>query len=216
MKTPQKFFGLLLVVILVVGLALSVSGASAQSGGNTTPTPLHQHRAQGNGNLMQGMPGDDTMWAAVAEALDIDVETLVAELRSGKTLEELAEEHNLDVQTLYDAQLAVMTEHMNAQVEAGHMTQEEADEHLAWMSEHVAEMPMMTGAGMGAHSMDEMMGMMEGAMHGQMSGGMHGMMGHMSHDEEEHEEHSETESHGMHNMMGKGMRGGMSHGGRGH
>lgn len=203
MKTQQKFLGLLMVVVLVVGLAISVSGASAQTAGEVTPEATPSTFNHGFNGV-----GHDEMLASVAEKLGIDVDTLNTELESGKTLEDLAKEYNVDVQTLYDAQLGVMTEHMDAQVAAGHMTQEEADEHLAWMSENMAEMPMLTGAGMGAHAMGEMMGMMEDMMHGQMSGGMHGMMmGHVSHDET---------SNGMHNMMGSGMRGGMSHGGRGH
>jgi hypothetical protein len=48
---------------------------------------------------------------------------------------------------VYDAAFAQAKEHLAQLVEAGTITQQQADEHLTWMHENIAEMPIFAGAG---------------------------------------------------------------------
>jgi len=129
--------------------------------------------------MMWGNWQDDSMWTAVANTLGIDVNTLFTELQSGKTLAQIAEERGVDVQTVYDATLTTMTDHMNAMVGAGAITQAQADTHLTWMRDNIAQMPMFNGTGFDQYPMGGMMGSYgPGMMSGMMGDGMHsGMMG---------------------------------------
>lgn len=189
MNRNQKVFGLALILIVIAAVAFGATGALAQQGGDTAPAPTQWG--------MRGMMQDDfqetPMWSAIADALGLDVDTLLSELHSGSSLPQIAEAHNVDIQHVYDAVLADMGEHMNEMVAAGFMTQAQADERLTWMRDHLAEMPMFAASGFGYGAMG---GMMSGGWN--MMGGMpmQGMMGMM----------------GMHNMMGQGMRGGMMSG----
>jgi hypothetical protein len=162
-----------LLIVLVVVLSVGAVAVFAQDDDDDTFTPFGM---MGRGGMMGGFhrmwEGDTPpMFAAVAEALGIDEETLYAELQSGKTISNLAEEYGVELESLSAAWLTTMTEHMNALVEAGVLTQEQADARLALMSEHFETMPMFTGN----HPMFGMMGGMHGGMWGQ--GGHHGPMG---------------------------------------
>ncbi len=189
MTTRQKLLGLALTLILITAIVAGTTGVLAQ---DVTPTPNAPSAPAYSWN-MHGMMWDnwqsDTMWTTVANALGIDVNTLFTELQSGTTLAQLAEAHGVDVQTVYDAALTIMTDHMNAMVEAGYISQIQADDRLAWMHDNMAQMPMFSTGGFSPCPMGGMMGsngsygmhggMMGGGMHGgMMGGGMHGgMMG---------------------------------------
>ncbi|MBK8023503.1 MAG: hypothetical protein IPK19_19240 [Chloroflexi bacterium] len=143
MMSNRKPLALVLVVLLIGAIAVGASGVLAQ---DTAP---------GFGWRHEGMMGSGpTMWSAVAEALDMDAEALWTALRSGQTLEAIAEAQGIELDAVYEAATATMTEHVNAMVEAGVITQEQADEHLAWMHDNLGQMPMMAmgescGMGMG-------------------------------------------------------------------
>jgi len=119
------------------------------------------------------------MWTAVAGALGIDVNTLFTELQSDSTLAQIAEAHGVDVQTVYDAALTVMTDHMNAMVTAGYITQAQADAYQVWMRDNMAQMPMFNETGYDPGIMGGMMGNYGwnggnygwNGMHGGMMGG---------------------------------------------
>ncbi len=174
-------------LIVVLGAAVAFGGynsVGAQGNGNTTPTP-YSPGMQGYGWNGQGMMGGNwqnhPMWTAVATALGIDVNTLFTELQSGKTLPQMAEAHGIDVQTVYDATLTAMTDHMNAMVASGYMTETQAQTQLTWMRDNIAQMLTFNGTGFGPCPMGGMMG-----NYGQ------GMMGYGMH----------------HNYMGQGMMNG--------
>lgn len=178
MTSKQRFTGLALVVVLVAAIAFGASSVLAQNDGNTPPTP-YPPGTPGYGWNMHGMMWDswqgDTMWTAVADNLGIDVNTLLTELQSGKTLAQIAEEQGFDIQVVYDAALTTMTGHMNALVESGYITQVQADTQLTWMRDNIAQMPMFNGTGFDQYPMGGMMG---GYGQGIMGYGMHsGWMG---------------------------------------
>ncbi len=189
MTLKQKFLGLTLAFILIVAIGVGASSVLAQNDGNTMPAPSPSGTSEYGWNMhgmMWGNWQDDSMRTAVANTLGIDVNTLFTELQSGRTLAQIAEERNIDVQTVYDAALATMTDHMNAMVGSGYITQAQADTQLNWMRDNITQMPMFNGTGFGP-------GMMDNGGHGMMGNGMHsGMMG----------------SYGP-GMMGNGMHGGM-------
>jgi len=172
--TSKQKFTVVLLTVLVAAVAFGAYKALAQDSGNATPTP-YSPGTPGYGWNIHGMmwdgPQNDPMWTAVARALDIDVNTLFTELQSGKTLAQIAEERGVDVQTVYDAALTTMTDHMNAMVGAGYITQAQADTHLTWMRDNMAQMPMFDSASFGFYPMGGMMGSYGPGMMG------HGMMG---------------------------------------
>ncbi len=169
------------ILILATVLALVAVGIFTVSAQNNTTTTTCPGTGQGrHGSMMGGfgmMAGsDDTMMAAAAKALGLDTTTFIQKLHSGTTLADLAKAQNVDVQSVYDAMLVTAKEHMDAQVKAGTMTQAQADEHLTWMKDNLANMPMFGGAG--NCTMGNGMGMGNGMMGHHGMGNGNGMMGH--------------------------------------
>lgn len=74
---------------------------------------------------------------STADLLGIDVETLQAGYADGLTLADIAEANGVDVQTVIDAKVESKTEHIDAAVEAGRLTDAEAAEKLADLEERV-------------------------------------------------------------------------------
>lgn len=170
MTIKQKFLGLTLALIVIAAIAIGATGVLAQDSGNATPIPYPTGTIGYTWNMYGMMWGNrqgDPMWTAVAGALGIDVNTLFTELQSGRTLAQIAEDRGVDVQTVYDAVLTIMTDHMNAMVTAGYVTQTQADTYQTWMRDHMAQMPIFADAGYGP-------GMMGGYGPGMMGQGMWG------------------------------------------
>ncbi len=84
-----------------------------------------------------GRPGFDG--EVLAGLLGIDVDTLRTELRSGKTVAEIATEQGVEVQTVIDALVAEARSHLELSVDNGRLTQEEADAKLAELTERITE-----------------------------------------------------------------------------
>jgi hypothetical protein len=80
------------------------------------------------------LPGTD-----VAELLGLTAEELRAELVDGKTLADVAEAQGVELDTVVEALLAPMAEKLAQAVEAGKLTQEEADEKLELMEDKVRQ-----------------------------------------------------------------------------
>ncbi len=161
MTIKQQFLGLALTLILVAAIAVGARSVLAQDSGTATPTPYPSGTPSYTWNMYGMMWGNrqgDPMWTAVADALGIDVNTLFTELQSGSTLPQIAEAHDVDVQTVYDATLTVMTDHMNAMVSEGYITQVQADAYRTWMRDNIGQMPMFNGTGFGPGMMGGMMG----------------------------------------------------------
>ena len=132
-------------VLAVAIVALGLAGyAYAQ-----TPTPPTTPfgpggRMGGQGGRMGGMMGGllatgqegpmhEYMLAAMAEALDMSVEDLQAELDAGKTMWQVAEAKGLSLEEFQTLMADARSEALKQAVEAGTLTQEQAD----WMLNHM-------------------------------------------------------------------------------
>jgi hypothetical protein len=145
---------LVLLIAITAVLAVGVFTVMAQDDEDTPPFGRgwrgHHGAMLGQGVHARMMLGEgQPMHATIAEALGIDTETLFAELRSGSTLAEIAEAQGVELQSVYGTVLARAEAHLSALVEAGRITQEQADARLALMQTHITEMPMLSGGGLG-------------------------------------------------------------------
>ena len=75
----------------------------------------------------------------LAGLLGLDVDTLRADLREGKTVAEIAGEQGVEVQTVIDSLVVEAKSHLDLSVENGRLTQEEADAKLADVSERITD-----------------------------------------------------------------------------
>lgn len=83
-----------------------------------------------------GMVGGDAIGVA-AETIGIEPSALLAALRDGQTVAEVAEANDVDPSAVVDAIVAAHMERLDQAVEDGSLTQEEADEIAAAMEERV-------------------------------------------------------------------------------
>ena len=77
--------------------------------------------------------------AAVAEFLDIEVEELREALQDGSTLGEIAEANGSSAEALIDHLVSQASERLDEKVAEGEITQAEADEKLAEITEKVTD-----------------------------------------------------------------------------
>lgn len=177
MKTQTWIFGASVVVLLI---AIALVAFSVLSPFALAQGPLNGPEfRQGNGPMMgrdfgfrSGMGprfGDgfragmgngwggpkNSLVAVAAEQLGLTRPELVAELQTGKTIAEVAAEHEVAVDTIVQAFLAPRAERLAELVADGQLTQEQADTILATMeakaTEHISEpwSPQGHGRGMG-------------------------------------------------------------------
>ena len=83
----------------------------------------------------KGGPGMDV----AAQALGMTADELHTALDGGQTLAQVAESKGVNVQVVVDALIASATNHINEKVASGELTQAEADEKLANVTERVTE-----------------------------------------------------------------------------
>jgi hypothetical protein len=120
------------VVLAAAGFGITTV-ASAHRGDSTKDqrivhvAPMHDRR---NGERLD----------AVSGLLGITSDELKTELRSGKSLAEIATEKGVDTQKVIDAIVAEMTEKVNEKVAEGRITQDQADTMLANAVERVTAM----------------------------------------------------------------------------
>lgn len=69
--------------------------------------------------------------AAAAEALNMTEAELIAELQSGKSIKQVADAKNVDIDTVTKAMVAAFKAHLDEEVASGEHTQAEADAKLA-------------------------------------------------------------------------------------
>lgn len=144
------------LALLLVGaalLAISAFVAVAQNDDDPTPPSYGWHGMMGMGYGMMESDDMDVMLNAVAQTLGIDAQTLVSELQSGKSFAQLAQVNDVDPADVWSAMQSEMQEHMQELVDAGTLTQAQADAHLAYMQSHWDDMPMFSGQGYGMMSM---------------------------------------------------------------
>jgi hypothetical protein len=93
-------------------------------------------RGEGEGPRHRAHRGID----AAAEALGITEEELHQALRDGATIAQVAGLQGVDVQVVIDAMVAEARAHLDEKVAEGTLTQEEADERLAEVTERITDM----------------------------------------------------------------------------
>ena len=74
-----------------------------------------------------------------AQALGMTADELQTALKGGQTLAQIAESKGVNVQVVVDALVASATNHINEEVASGELTQAEADEKLANVTDRVTE-----------------------------------------------------------------------------
>ncbi len=179
MSIKFKFMAVILTVLFAVAF---VVGAQAQSTDTSTPEPSGSTATWGMGRMRGGF-GSSPMFEAIAEALGLDAATLTSELQSGKTIAQVAEANHVELQTVYNAAMGVMEQHVSAMVTSGYLTQAQMDARLTWMRDNIAQMPMFSGQGvggrMGGWMHDDQSGWSMGGHRGNWNGGMMGRGGMM-------------------------------------
>jgi hypothetical protein len=123
-KTMKNKMSILIAGLLVALLVVGVIGATNAYAQAPLGADLHGGGPGGRGMGLAGLQ-------AAAEALDMTTDELITALRSGKTLEQIATEAGVDLQTVQDAIQAArateMRERIQQAVTAGTITQEHAD-----------------------------------------------------------------------------------------
>ncbi len=97
---------------------------------------FEQQRAEGKWRGHGGVRG---LLMVAAGELDMTPAELVAELRDGKTIAEVAEAQGVNVDDIVDAMVEKVGDRLDTAVENGRLTQEEADGRLAMFEEKVTE-----------------------------------------------------------------------------
>lgn len=102
----------------------------------------HGERGMGHGPRggFMGGNGPAEELAAAATALGVTQDELVASLRAGKSIAAVATDEGVSLQTVIDAIVAVEKTEIAAAVEAGRITQAQADEILPNVTAHVTDM----------------------------------------------------------------------------
>ena len=77
---------------------------------------------------------------AAATAIGVSVDDLRTALQSGQTIAEVAEANGVDSSTVVDAMVSAAQSHISEEVAAGNLTQEEADQKLADLEQHVTDL----------------------------------------------------------------------------
>ena len=132
------------LAVVLMGAAVVVPAFAQES------TPEAPFSCQGGGFGLGG--GSWTMFDTVAEALGLTPEEFFAELRAGKTMEEIAEEQGVEVEEVHDAINAARVEAMRERIEQavadGRISQEQAD----WLLEGLEQgfFPMIMGQSFGS------------------------------------------------------------------
>ena len=135
-----------LALVATASVALAFHGrGGAGSAASFTPSAL----CDGTGLQLGGGPmqGHDHLWslggpehslvAVTARTLNIDQQALVTELRSGKTLAQVAEEHHVALDTIITAFLAPRVEYLQARLADGTITQAQMDMLVTQMRTHL-------------------------------------------------------------------------------
>ena len=108
------------------------------------------HRGQARGGHREQARGQQP--EVLAEALGMTVQELHEALSDGQTVADVAEAQGIALQDVADALVAAQSERLQQAVDDGRITQEQADERITQMEEHILQM-LESGEGMrhGSH-----------------------------------------------------------------
>ena len=148
----------LLAAGAALGMTLAGLGiAAAQVGEPTSPPTTTQPGATEPGTA-PGAHGEEgqhrdcphghhkrVRLAAAAGAIGIPDSELLEALRSGRSIAQVAEAENVEVQKVIDALVAQAKAHLAERVQSGAITQAQADEKAAGLTDRITEMVNRTG-----------------------------------------------------------------------
>jgi len=127
---------LLIVAIAVLAIAALSAGVAFAQGGN----PPSYHNGMMGGGMMGGRgsygPVHDYVEQALANKLDLTEEQVEDELAAGKTMSQIALDHGIKQEDLATFMADIHKTAFAAAVEAGAMTQEQADFMLQRMAQN--------------------------------------------------------------------------------
>ena len=127
------------LVVLLGGVGMAYAQGLQPPAGNR---PFYGSGTCGCGGGVAGGPtwgmGGFSLVDATATATGLTVDQVIAALQEGKTFAQIAEEAGVDPQAIVDAFLADREAELAQAVADGRLTQEQADQMLAEMAEHVS------------------------------------------------------------------------------
>ncbi len=125
------------------------SGSDSSNSSGSSSTTTNSVDCAGMGG--PGMGSDDI--TAAAQVLGMSEADVTAALQNGQTLADLAAQQNVDSQTLIDAMVAAEKAEIQAKVDDGTITQDQADQMIANLTQHETDEVNGTfsGAGPGGH-----------------------------------------------------------------
>ncbi|HEY5011720.1 MAG TPA: hypothetical protein VIK61_03320 [Acidimicrobiia bacterium] len=133
----------------VAGVVLgtpAASSAATSSGGATTTTPgrplwgmgrkgFDGHGFDGHAMGMRHGAGLD----AAAKAIGVSTDTLLTDLRGGKTIAQVATSKGVAVKTVVDAMVAAAKTHVDSEVKEGHLTADQAKQIEANLTQMITD-----------------------------------------------------------------------------
>ncbi len=164
---------LVLALLLVAGvMTVFAQGGTDGDDETTTVPPCWGGRgmmAWGGRGMMWGGGPDGMPLSIVAETLGLETDDLLAQLRDGKTVAEIAEAQGVALADVIDAVVAARADQLAAAVEDGTLTQAQADAMQALLRANLEAhftqgMPGPFGRGMAFGPRGGMMGQGRGMM----------------------------------------------------
>ena len=142
---------LLLVGLLLAGMA-GLALAQGPQPGQGTPGPGFGWGCGGYGMMGSGWNMHQAMLEATAKALGLTADQLTAEFQAGKTLPEIAKEHNVELAAVQKALADARKAALDKAVADGWLTQKQADlmlDHMEDMWQSFGESGFGPGWGRG-------------------------------------------------------------------
>jgi hypothetical protein len=148
--------------VAMVLAGLGVAGAQTDGTAVPTVTKAEKPAATTEGNVEPTKepgchdghhrhPGRKAKLDTAAEAIGISREDLVTALRDGQSIAQVARSEDVDPQKVIDALVAEAKERLAERVEGGHLTQAQADQKVAMLTERVTELVNREGLPMHRH-----------------------------------------------------------------
>ncbi len=137
MKSKQWLLALGVVTAMTVsGIAMAATAPEKGEGNLCKP----RHEAHQKGESRKGMKDFQQTHAKMLELLKIDAQTFRAEMKAGKTLLVIANEHDVSVEELKGLLTAQMTNHIEQGVKEGRISADRATNMKAHMADRVDNM----------------------------------------------------------------------------
>lgn len=122
-RSKKTWLGALVLVVL----SLPVSAGAVLAQGPAGQMPANGVRDGGYGAGWRWAGNQGSLVSTVADMLGVSVTDIAAQIRQGKGLLYIAQEHGVSAEQIVDAVLASRAEQIQSAVEAGRISQEQAD-----------------------------------------------------------------------------------------